>query len=214
MKRVKVNGSAVTILPVVKGLVSEEETVEKAIDEVGPDAVAVSISREELAALRNKDDYDKYELSDLEDTYAAFLELFGEVKVPPPCFVRSLDVCTVRTTPILPLDMNDEVYTEAYCQNVKATDMIRESFFSSRAGKKKYDLTSPHDFARSWDRRVNRAKGFQELEKARERHMASVLRNICTKYRNVLAVVECERAEGVEEVLISLPPETQDTEIK
>ena len=194
MRRLMVEGSEVTILAVVKGLVSEEDVVAKAIAEVGPDAVAVSISKEELAALKKKEDYDKYELSDLEDTYAAFLETFGEVKVPPPCFVRSLDVCTESSVPILPLDMNDELYTETYCQNVRATEMIKESFFSSRAGKKRYDLSSPQDFVRDWDRKINKAKGFRELERAREKHMASVLRNLCTKYRNVLAIVECERA--------------------
>lgn len=213
MRRLRVDGSEVTVLPVVKGLVSEEDTVAKAIAEVRPDAVAVSISKEELAALRNKDDYGRYELSDLEDTYAAFLETFGEVKVPPPCFVRCLDICTDGSVPILPLDMNDEVYTEAYCEHVGTGDMIKESFFSSRAGRKKYDLSSPQNFARDWDRRVNRSKGFRALELARERHMASVLRTLSSKYRNILAVVECERADGVGSSLVS-PPDAKDAGVK
>ncbi len=212
MRRARVDGSEIAILPVVKGLVSEEEAVARAIAEVRPDLVAVSISKEELAALRDKDQYDRYELSDLEDTYAAFLEAFGEVRVPPPCFVRSLDICTENGIAILPLDMNDEVFTEAYCENVRTGDMIKESLFSSRAGKKKYDLSSAQAFARSWDQRVNR-KGFRKLETARERHMASVLRTLATKYHNILAVVECERADGVEAFLAS-PPEAQDAEVK
>lgn len=213
MRRARSNGSEVAILAVVKGLVSEEDAVARAVAEVRPDAVAVSISKEELAALRDRDRYGDYELSDLEDTYAAFLETFGEVKVPPPCFVRCLDVCTVNGIPLLPLDMNDEVYTEAYCEHVGAGDMIKESFFSSRAGRKRYDLSSPQSFVLDWDRRVNRSKGFRKLEVAREKHMAAVLRTLCTKYRSVLAVIECERAEGVHASLVSLP-DAQGTGIK
>jgi hypothetical protein len=108
--------------------------------------------------------------------------------------------------------MNDEVYTEAYCEHVGTGDMLRESFFARRATGKTYDLSTPCAFARSWDQRVNKAKGFRELELARERHMAESLRNLAKRYRNVLAVVECERSEGV---LTSLGPtaETDGTAV-
>ena len=66
MRSVEINGSTVRILPVVKGLVSEGDEVEKAINEEDPDAIAISISKEELTALGTKADYDKYEPSDIE----------------------------------------------------------------------------------------------------------------------------------------------------
>ena len=197
MRSVRIDSSSLTVLPVVKGLVSEGDTVAKAFEELTPDVIAVSISKEELTGLRNREDYDKYEPSDLEIIYQAFLERFGEVQIPPPAFVRALELSDRGGVPIVPLDMNDEVYTEAYCEHVRTRDMIKESFFARRATGKKYDLSTPHAFARSWDLRVNKPRGFRELELAREQHMAAALRNLTRNYRNVLAVVECERSDGV-----------------
>lgn len=197
MKSIRIESASLALLPVVKGLVSEGDAVVQAFEEIAPDVIAVSVSREELIGLRTREDYDKYAPSDLEIIYQAFLERFGEMRIPPPAYVKALDLSESEGTPIVPLDMNDEVYTEAYCNNVGTGDMIRESFFARRATGKKFDLSSPCAFARSWDARVNKAKGFKELELARERHMAAALRNLAKKYPRILAVVECERSEGV-----------------
>jgi hypothetical protein len=200
MRTIDLDASSITMLPVVKGLVSEAEAVSRAFSDVGPDAIAVSISREELDGLRERNDYDKYEPSDLEIIYQAFLERFGEVRIPPPAFVRALELAERESRAIVPLDMNDEMYTEVYCDKVSTADMIRESFFAKRATGKQYDLSSPAAFAVSWDRRVNRS-GFRALEDEREKHMAGALRNLSRRYRNILAVVECERSDGVLKVL-------------
>ena len=201
MIRTRIDSSSLAILPVVKGLVSEGDAVLKAYDEVAPDVIALSISREELVGLRQREDYDKYEPSDLEIIYQAFLERFGEVRLPPPAYVTALELSEQKNIPIIPLDMSDEAYTEAYCEHVSTGDMIRESFFARRATGKQYDLSSPCAFAISWDKRVNKAKGFRELELAREMHIATALRNLARNYRNILAVVECERADGVSALL-------------
>ncbi len=92
--------------------------------------------------------------------------------------------------------------------------MIRESFFARRATGKKFDLSSPCAFAISWDKRVNKAKGFRELELEREKHMVAALRNLAKMYRNILAVVECERSEGVLRVLEAPPAETNGHGVK
>jgi hypothetical protein len=196
MRTIELGTSRIALLPVVKGLVSEAEAVSAAFADFRPEAIAVSISREELDALRKREDYELYEPSDLEIIYQAFLERFGDVRIPPPAFVRAMELADLEGTAIVPLDMNDEVYTEVYCGKVRTSDMIRESFFAKRATGKQYDLTSPAAFAVSWDRRVNRA-GFRALEEAREEHMAKVLRVLAKRYRSVLAVIECERCEGI-----------------
>lgn len=196
MRTIELGTSRIAVLPVVKGLVSEADEVSNAFSEVRPEAIAVSISREELEALRNREDYDRYEPSDLEIIYQAFLERWGEVRIPPPAFVRAMDIAEREGCPIVPLDMNDQVYTETYCDKVSTIDMIRESLFARRATGKRYDLSSPAAFAISWDRRVN-VSGFRELEDARERHMAGVLRTMSRRYRIVLAVIEVERCDGV-----------------
>ena len=201
MRSVDFNGSTILFLPVVKGLVSEGDAVEKAITEENPDAIAVSISKEELAALGHKDDYDKYEPSDIEEIYGVLLETFGEVKIPPPCYVKALDVGTEKSITMVPIDMNEELYTETYCFEVGGLDIIRESMFVRRAHKKKFDLSSAGAFAVDWDRKINKPGGFRKLNHKREAHMADVLRNLAGKYKKVLAVVEYERSKGVAELL-------------
>jgi hypothetical protein len=214
MKSIRIDSASLALLPVVKGLASEEDAVMGAFEAIAPDVIAVSISREELIALRVREDYDKYEPSDLEIIYQAFLEKFGEMRLPPPAFVKALDISESRGTPVVPLDMNDQVYTEAYCNNVSTWDMIRESFFARRATGKKFDLSTPSAFACSWDARVNKAKGFRELENEREKHMAAALRDLAKIYHNILAVVEVERSEGVLRALESPPPATNGHGVK
>lgn len=214
MRSIRIEAADITLLPVVKGLVSEEGAVTRIFDEVRPEVIAISISREDLEGLHRREDYDKYEPSDLEIIYQAFLESFGEVRIPPPAYVRALEISEERGAPIIPIDMNEELYTETYCQKVRTRDMIRESFFARRATGKTFDLSSPDAFARSWDARVNKARGFRELERAREMHMANALRRLGVKYSRILAVIECERLEGVARALEDGGPANQDTLIK
>jgi hypothetical protein len=205
MRSVEINGSTVRILPVVKGLVSEGDEVEKAISEENPDAIAISISKEELTALGTKADYDKYEPSDIEEIYAILLEKFGEVKIPPPCYVRAYDVGTAKNIPLVPIDMNEELYTETYCYEVGGLDLIRESMFVKRAHRKRFDFESAGAFAADWDKKINKPGGFRNLNLKREEHMAEALRKLTGKYRKILAVIEYERAGSVEKILSSNP---------
>jgi hypothetical protein len=197
MRSVDLNGSVISILPVVRGLISEEESVANAFREIGPDAVAVSISKEELEGLRRKEDYDKYEPSSLEIAYAENLAIFGKVEIPPPCFVKSLELCDHGKVPIIAIDMDEESFSDTFCDSVGGFDLLRESLFARKAWKKRFDLSSPERFVIDWDRKVNRASGFKELELAREKHMAEALADAARSHRRILAVVECERAEGV-----------------
>jgi len=203
MPSVEVNGSTIHVLGVVKGLVAESKKVEEAISTLGPEAVGLSVSKEELAALKVKEDYSKYEMSTLEEVYSVYVESFGPVALPTPAYVRAMELCEERTIPILPLDMNDEEYTEAYCERIGAMEIARESFFTRSIARKKFDISSPEAFALDWDRRINKAKGFRELEDDRVRHMASALEAMTSKYKVILAVVEYEKEEGVLETLRS-----------
>ena len=198
MRQIKVENSIVTILPAVKGLVSDSEKVVNAVERVSPDVIAVSISKEELAGLKDMEPTDEIELNDIEIVYAAMLEEFGEVATPSPYLVSALNVAVSHDIPILPIDMNDEVYTESYCRNVKTMEMLKESRRAKGLLRKrsKFDFSSPEAFAISCDAVVNK-KGFRALETERESHMASVIKALCRTYDNILAVIEVERADAV-----------------
>ena len=201
MLSVEVNGSTIHVLGVVKGLVAESKKVEEAFSTLNPEAVGLSVSKEELAALKIKEDYSKYEMSTLEEVYSIYVESFGPVALPTPAYVKAMDLCEEKTIPILPLDMNDEEFTEAYCQRIGAMEIARESFFTRSIARKKFDISSPEAFALDWDRRINKARGFRELEIDRERCMANSLLNLTRKHSRILAIVEFERSEGVREQL-------------
>ena len=98
MRSVEINGSTIHFLPVVKGLVSEGDAVEKAINEENPDAIAISISKEELAALGNKEDYDKYEPSDIEEIYSVLLENVRRGQDPPALLREGAWTSALRRT--------------------------------------------------------------------------------------------------------------------
>ena len=197
MRSVDINGARVHVLGVVKGLVSEEGKVESAVADLSPDAIGLSVSKEQLSALRSNEVWGEYELSPLESAYATLMKEFGEVRLPSPAFTKALELAKASSTPVIPIDMNDLDYTEAYCKKVGAMDLVREGAFSKSVKRRKFDGASPESLAIDWDRRVNKAKGFRELEAERERHMAQALVRMCSRYRKVLALVDCERAEGV-----------------
>jgi hypothetical protein len=201
MRSVEVGGSRVHVLGIVKGLVSEEAKVVEAAAQLSPDVFGLSISKEQLAALRSKAAWDDYELSPLESAYQELMECFGQVRLPSPAFVKALELADASGIPIIPVDMNDEDYTETYCRNVGGLDLVREGAFSRGLRRRRFDGSSPEALAVDWDRRVNRAKGFRQLEEERERHMALALRRMASRYRNILALLDFERSEGVARLL-------------
>jgi hypothetical protein len=103
------------------------------------------------------------------------------------------------------MDMNEELYTETYCQEIGGLDLIRESMFVNRAHRKKFDLSSAGAFALDWDKKVNKPGGFRKLNRKREEHMAEVLRKLAGKYHRMLVVVEYERADNVADLLVPEP---------
>jgi hypothetical protein len=197
MRSVRVGNSSIQVLGVVKGLISESRKVEEAISASDPDVVALSVAPEELRALKVKEDYSLYEMSTLEEIYSVYIESFGPTALPTPAYVKALDLCDERGIPIKAIDLSDADFTEAYCQRIGATEMVKEAFFTRTIGRKKFDISSPEAFALDWDRRLNKAKGFRDLEIDREQHMARLLTDLARDYSTVLAVIEYERSEGV-----------------
>lgn len=197
MSSVQIGTTRLTVVSVIRGLLSEETKVQEAVMGAIPEAIAVSISKEELAGLRNMDEDLEYDMSDIETLYSDVLSGFGEVTLPPPCFSVALELSEELGVPILPIDMNEELYSATYCTLVGAVDLIRESLFLKKLRKKLMRCTTPADFVITWDSLINRSKGFSLLSAEREEHMAGVLKRLSRKYDDVVAVIELERVEGV-----------------
>ena len=204
MKAIRLNDCKIYMTGVIKGLVDEEEKVRKIYHEMMPDAVAISISVDELKGLKDflKQRYDVPLLNYEEEIYVRELKKYGEVKKPPPCFESALKLCQKDNLPILPIDMDEERFSSAYCKYITYFQLIQKSFRGKRLNKKKFHASSAESFIKEWDLVINGIKGFKMLEEERERYMAQKLSELTKKYKKILALIELERLDGVKKRLM------------
>lgn len=201
MHEIELNGSRIFILPVIKGLVSEGEKVRNAISEIRPQAVGISISKEELEGLRSYQG-EEIELSDQEEAYKAGLLEFGEVQLPPPCYMEAVKVTDELGIPLIPIDMNEELFSERYCELIGGLELMKESFLSHRVARKKFIMDSAEEFVLDYDRKVNGGRGISVLNSEREGHMWESLRGLAGIHERMLALVELERFDGLKKKMI------------
>jgi hypothetical protein len=190
-------GCAIHLLPVIKGLVSESESVKNAFISTRPDKMAISISKEELDGLRHLPEDFEPELSRYEEMYVRGLQRFGEVAAPPPCYVAALELADHENVPLIPVDMDEESYTELYCAAVPGTTLFRHSTRTWILKHRNFGARSPEEFVKSWERVVNHLEGFGTIEKKRAEVISKGIMAACDSSRSLLAVVELERADDV-----------------
>jgi hypothetical protein len=195
MHEIELNGSKVFVLPVIKGLVSEGEKVRTTISEIRPQAVGISISKEELEGLRSYQG-EEIELSDLEEAYKTGLQEFGEVQLPPPCYIEAVKVTDELGIPLIPIDMNEELFSERYCELIGGLELMKESFFSHRIARKRFIMDSPEEFVLDYDKKVNGGRGISSLNEEREAHMTASTIDLASHYGRLLILVEMERSRG------------------
>lgn len=188
------------IVGAVRGLVSEGERVFSTIQSLRPNIIAVSVSKEGLAAMKKAavPETACAEAANIEEEiYIDGLSEFGEVIKPPPCFSMAVKAAKHLSIQTEPLDMDDEHYTAAYCKYISTLDMMRQGrsgkFFSNHT----FLAETPEQFVIEWDGLVNRLKGYRELEMAREEWLAKGICRLAKKHGKIVAVIELERQSGV-----------------
>ncbi len=197
MEEIRLGEASVSLFPSVRGLPSEGSAVKQAIEAAGPDVVALSVSAEELEALRTyrgaKLEPDTAE----EEAYVAGLSAWEEPIMPPPCFTQAARIAAARGIRLEALDLSEEDYTDAYTRNVTTMELLLQGRMETRLLKKRFRVSTPQEFALAWDAEVNRTAGFARLQRERETHMAARLRELARARSRVFAVVEVERVKGV-----------------
>jgi len=188
---------SIHILPVIKGLVSETESVKKAFETLHPDMVAISLSKEELDGLRNMPDDYEPELTRYEEMYAKGLSKFGDVAAPPPCYVAAIELADHEGIPLVPVDLDEEAYTELYCASVPGSTLFRHSTRTWLLKRRSFKADTPEQFVKAWDKAVNKLEGFDTIEAKRTESIAQGILGASAKSRSLLAVVEIERADDV-----------------
>lgn len=196
-----VGGCRVDILPVVNGLVSEAGKVREAYGRYEAYAVALGIEGVEAIRRRRSLPGESFEVNELDIAYAERMTRFGEVHLPSPAFCELVDFCTRDGIGVIPLDMRDEEFDELYMRTVSAFQFTNQHRLAKKGMKANLDTSSPEAMAKSWDRFVSRNRGLRRLDLAREEHMAAEIADTAKYRKSLLAVIECERADGVAELL-------------
>lgn len=191
------DGTTIHILPVIRGLTSEVETVRRAFAEVKPDLVAVSLSKEEVEGLRNLPSDFEPELSRYDEIYVTGLARFGKVAAPPPCYVAAVEIADSEGLPIVAIDIDEESYTELYCASITGQALFRNSTRTWFLRKKSFGADTAEEYVVKVDRAFNNMRGFRQIEDERVDWMSRELLKSSKRARNILAVVEYERAAEV-----------------
>jgi hypothetical protein len=197
MRTVRVGAGTAYVLPVVKGLVSEANRVKEAFERTRPSKVAVSMSKEEVEGLRNlPDDYEP-ELSRYDEIFVEGLKRYGEVAAPPPCYVAIVELADHFQVPLIPIDLDEDSFSELYCAAVTGPQLFRHSTRTWLLRRRRFEEETAEEYVMRWDRAVNNMQGMRLIEEKRAEAMAGSLMKLVSDGGDVLAVVEFERADDV-----------------
>ncbi len=149
------------------------------------------------------DDIEDHCPSRYEEIYSRYLANFGEVKAPPTEYIEALDYCRKNAIPLIAIDMSEERYTLEYCSKISGRELVEHSIRIRKLKHRRYPADSPQKFALAWDRDITSIKGFERLEKAREKHMAEEIFRIIPRYKTMAVLLEVPRLEGVKDMLMA-----------
>jgi len=198
--KVQVLGSSkIYMLGTVKGLVKERGKVKEGFKRVKPDCIALHISEDEVLGLESvvKGDTKEMGLSRYEELYAEKLSKYGEVQVPPPSLVEAFELGRDNEVPLIGIDLDEKGFTEIYLKEISTLHLYRHSRRFKKVKKKVFKASTPQIFSLEWDAELTRLKGFKNVEKRREEHMAYRLWELSSNYKRILAVLEIERRDGI-----------------
>lgn len=192
---------SIDIVPVIKGLISESGKVDILLGG-GYDAAAASLGPEDVTAISTRSELEEPEVSEADAVYGHFLSSFGEICSPPPVYCALVDLCAEKGIPLIPADMSDADYTEAYCRNISLLETMRERSLVRSAAKGGFDMSSPEAFVKDFEGRYRRIKGFKALAHERAEHMADALFEALGRRRRIVAFIEAEAADDVARILV------------
>ena len=192
------NGCRLDIIPIIKGLVSEKEKVVEALSKNEYETAGVSWGIEEIEAVRKRAEITgDNETNDIDVVYLYKLKSFGDVDMPDPAFTYVVDEFSKKGISVIPLDMSDDEFAEAYCREVSTWDFLKENKIVAKAMKREFTTSSPEDFIMEWDSLINEIKGYRKMNALKEEFIAQQILDI-TKYRkNALILVDYERSERI-----------------
>lgn len=187
------------VLGTVPGLKSEGARVAEHFERVRPAALGLGVGPEDLAGLRAFASGAAYEPADSEadEVYAHYLAQYGEVELPPPDYVAAVQLAGKAGIPVFPLDLPEAAYVARFTEEVSGWAMLRYSRRVHQLARHPPPTEDALGFHLWWDARVRRLGGFDAVERARERAMASRMRGEAWPAGDALVVLEAARHAGV-----------------
>ena len=198
MISIRIGECDIDIIPIIKGLVSEKEKVIEALSKKDYETAGVSWGIEEIEAVRRRDEITgDNETNDIDIIYLYKLKEFGDVDMPDPAFTYVVDEFSKKGVSVIPLDMADQEFAEAYCNEVSTLDFLRENKIVKKMMKKEFTTSSPEEFMMEWDSLINEVKGYMKMNKVKEMFVAEQIKDLAKYRKSALVLVEYERYEGI-----------------
>ena len=198
MRSLRIGDCDIDIIPIIKGLISEKDKVAEALSSKDYDSAGVSWGIEEIEAVRRRDEITgDNETNDLDVVYLYKLKTFGDVDMPDPAFTYLIDEFSRTGKSVIPLDMSDDEFAEAYCNEVSTFDFLKEGKIVKKAMKREFDTSSPESFIKEWDLLINEVKGYRKMNVLKEEFIAKQIRDVARYRKNALILVDYERFDGI-----------------
>ena len=198
MISIRIGDCDIDIIPIIKGLVSEKEKVIEALSKKDYETAGVSWGIEEIEAVRKREEITgDNETNDIDIIYLYKLKTFGDVDMPDPAFTYVVDEFSKKGVSVIPLDMADQEFAEAYCNEVSTLDFLRENKIVKKMMKREFTTSSPEEFMMEWDSLINEVKGYRKMNKVKERFVAEQIMDLAKYRKSALVLVEYERYEGI-----------------
>ena len=202
MNSLRIGDCDIDIIPIIKGLVSEKQKVIDALSSKDYETAGVSWGIEEIEAVRRRAEITgDNETNDLDIVYLYKLKSFGDVDMPDPSFTYIVDEFSKKDIAVIPLDMSDDEFAEAYCEEVSTLDFLKENKIIRKAMKKEFSTVSAEEFIIEWDALINEVKGYRKMNLVKERFIASQIQDIAKYRKNALVLVDYERFDGIMSIL-------------
>ena len=198
MISLRIGDCNIDLIPIIKGLVSEKEKVIDALSKKEYETAGVSWGIEEIEAVRKRAEITgDNDTNDLDVVYLYKLREFGDVDMPDPAFTYIVDEFSKRNVSIIPLDMSDQEFAEAYCKQVSTLDFLKENKIVRKAMVKEFTKESPEAFIKEWDDLISQVKGYRKMNAVKEKFIADQITDIARYRKSALVLVDYERTEGV-----------------
>jgi hypothetical protein len=200
------SSSTVTLFGGIKGLVRDGDALAKYLFEYRPEVILVSLSEEHIIGLKDflENPYE-VELSDYEIIYGVRLSVYGEVMTPPPIYIETVKYATSNNTKLIPLDMNEDTYSELYTSSMRSIDLVRHSIRKRRLLKKDLKDRTPEEFVNKWEKVINKVPGLRIIDEKRLEFIDEGINSALSEFagKSIFIVVDYEFVDRVQKFLES-----------